>query len=179
MIQFNELLGNRKLIIILELFINNSTTQFLQKDIQKKTGLSKATLIKWLNFLEKENFIDVKKEAVSKKYSLNKENPIIKQLKILYNLMLLKNFKNKIQNFNVKAYLYGSASRGEDVEESDIDILIIGKIKKDQIINDVNKISKKINRQIKIEIFTSLEWSKIASDDKAFFERVEKDRVEF
>lgn len=178
MIQFNELLGNRNEIKILDLLIRNPTTQFLQKDIGKKTKLSKATLIKWLSFLEKKSLVNMKKEGVSKKYSLKRENYIVKQLKILNNLILLDDMKKIIEKFNIKAYLYGSASRGEDAEESDLDVLVVGKIKKDQIIKEINQISEKINKQIKVEIFTLLEWSKVASEDKAFFERVEKDKIE-
>ena len=78
---------------------------------------------------------------------------------------------------NVNVYLYGSAARGEDVESSDIDLLLIGKLDKSTIVKELNKISKKIKKEIKFQIFSRQEWSLMARNDPAFYERVEKDKV--
>jgi predicted nucleotidyltransferase len=68
-------------------------------------------------------------------------------------------------------YLYGSASRGEDVEGSDVDILVIGKER--AIVERV----RVIDGRIKASFFSPLEWAKVAREDPAFYERVEKDRI--
>ena len=52
------------------------------------------------------------------------------------------------------------------------------KIKKEDIIADIGKASEKIKRQIKAEIFSYLEWSQVAKKDRAFYERVEKDKID-
>ena len=122
--------------------------------------------------------IKVKRIGVTKLYSLNRDSPVNVQLKILDNIISLAKITDIGRKYNVKIYLYGSAARGEDNEESDIDILLIGKIKKEQIINEINRISESIGRGIKIAVFTPLEWSRTARNDKPFYERVEKDKKE-
>jgi len=176
MVKINELLGNKNLINILS-FLIESDEELSQTKIRNKIKMSKATLIKWLKYLEKNNFVNIKIEGVSKLYKLNKENTILKQFKILNNIIKIQELNNLIKN-NIKIYLYGSCARGEDSKESDIDLLIIGNIKRHEIIEEINKLSKKLNKKITLQIFSELEWANLEKKDKAFYERVEKDKIE-
>jgi len=173
----NELFGRKALLNLLVFFLKKPSSKLNQKELKQKVKLAKATATKWLRVLEEQDFIIVEKIGVTKLYSLNKENPVIKQLKILDTLLDIIKIKDLAARFDIKAYMYGSAARGEDVEDSDIDILMIGKIKKEQIIQEINNISEKIKRKIKVEIFSQQEWSQMAKKDPAFYERVEKDKI--
>ena len=173
MVNFVELIGNRSLARLLAFFLSEDN-EYSQIEVIKKTKISKATLIKLLRKLEKNQIIEFRRIGVSKLYKLQKDNPIVKQLKILQTLMKLSKLKNL--NNNVKIYLYGSSARGENTTTSDIDLLIIGKIHKEEIMNYIKNISDKI--KINFEIFTPQEWSEIIKKDPAFYERVEKDKIE-
>ena len=177
MVKLNELLGNKNLIKILQFLIENDT-ESSQTKIRNKIKIAKATLIKWLNYLEKNNFVKTRIEGVSKLYKLNKENIILKQFKILNTLIKICELNVLKKKYNIKVYLYGSASRGEDSKESDIDLLIIGDIKRQGIINNIDKLSKKFNKKITLQIFNELEWVNLEKKDKAFYERAEKDKIE-
>lgn len=177
MVKINELLGNKNLIKILDFLIENDE-EISQTKIRNKIKVAKATLIKWLNYLEKNNFVSIKIEGVSKLYKLNKENNILKQFKILNNIIKIQDLNLLIKKHNIKIYLYGSAARGEDSKESDIDLLIIGNVKRQDIINDIDKLGKKINKKITLDMFNDLEWANMERKDKAFYERIEKDKIE-
>ena len=177
MVKLDELLGNKSLIKILHFLIENNN-ELSQTKIRNKIKIAKATLIKWLNYLEKSNFVHVKIEGVSKLYKLNKDNIILKQFKILNSLIKIQELKILSKKNNIKIYLYGSCARGEDFKESDVDLLIIGDVKRQDIINDINNLSKKINRIITMQIFSELEWVNMEKKDRAFYERVEKDKIE-
>lgn len=177
MVKLNELLGNKNLIKVLQFLIENDI-ESSQTKIRNKVKIAKATLIKWLNYLEKNNFVNTRIEGVSKLYKLNKENIILKQFKILNTLIKICGLNELRKKYNIKIYLYGSASRGEDSKESDIDLLIIGYIKRQEIINNIDKLSKRINKKITLQIFNELEWVNLEKKDKAFYERVEKDKIE-
>ena len=176
MVKINELFGNKNLINIIN-FLIESDEELSQTKIRNKIKMSKATLIKWLKYLEKNNFVNIKIEGVSKLYKLNKENTILKQFKILNNIIKIQELTNLIKN-NIKIYLYGSCARGEDSKESDVDLLIIGNIKRHEIIEEINKLSKKLNKKITLQIFSELEWANLDKKDRAFYERVEKDKIE-
>ncbi|MCK4521534.1 MAG: nucleotidyltransferase domain-containing protein [Nanoarchaeota archaeon] len=176
MVQLIEIFGNRKIVNILSFFIKNSSAEISQTDLIKKTKIAKATAVKWMNFLVKNDFLNYKKVGVTNLYRLNNGNLIIKQLKIINTITQLQEL-NKLKDKNIEIYLYGSSSRGEDTEKSDIDILIIGGVKRNEIINLIDNISKKINKKISFNIFKNIEWSMMQKKDKAYYERVEKDKV--
>lgn len=176
MVQLNEL-GNRALLEILTYFIRNPTTKISYSNLRKKVKTAKATLTKHINFLLKEDFIKIEKIGLNKIYELNRENYIVKQLKILDNLLNLGEMVALGKDYGVEIYLYGSASRGEDAENSDVDILIIGRASKEYLYPEVSKISKRSGREIKFKIFTQLEWSQLSRKDAPFYERVEKDKI--
>ncbi len=61
--------------------------------------------------------------------------------------------------------LYGSYARGENDMHSDLDILTISTAKK----IDASKISKKIGVMVNLMNFTSVQWSKQAKENRAFY----------
>jgi predicted nucleotidyltransferase len=174
MVQFDRLLGNKKLIKILDFLFDNPTQEFSQTELIKKIRIAKATIGKWLKLLEKEDFIRVKSIGLTKLYKLNNNNILVKELKKLKNLIGLEKIKEIGEKHNVKIFLYGSHARGENTEESDVDLLVIGKATKEAIFPEV----KKINKDINIQIFTPPHWSEMSRKDPSFYERVEKDRIE-
>ncbi|HII16000.1 MAG TPA: nucleotidyltransferase domain-containing protein [Nanoarchaeota archaeon] len=178
MVQLIELIGNKKQASLIVFFIRHPTMKIHQQDIKKEVKIAKATLIKWLNMLANKGMIGFAQYGRTKIYSLNRENTIIKRLKVLDNFLLVAGVKAIAEKHDSSAYLFGSAARGEDAEDSDIDILLIGKVNREDIIRDINKISEKIQRNINVQIFSPLEWSQMAKKDAAFYERVEKDKVE-
>lgn len=176
MVQLIEL-GKRTLLEVLSFFIRNPSAKISYTDLRKKLKIAKATLTKHLNFLLKGEIIKVDRIGLNKIYQLNKENYIVTHLKILDNLLQLNNISELGKKYGIEIYLYGSAARGEDTENSDLDLLVIGKTKKEQVFPEISKILKNIGKEIKIVIFDSLEWSQLARKDAPFYERVEKDKI--
>lgn len=176
MVQLIETLGNKKLLNVLLFFIKNPSIEISQTNLIKKTKIAKATAVKWLSFLVKHRFLSYKKIGVTNLYKLNNNNLMIRQLKIINTLTYLQDLY-KLKDEGIEIYLYGSSSRGEDTGKSDIDLLVIGNIKRNEIIDLIDGLSKKINKKINFNIFRSIEWSMMQKKDKAYYERVEKDKV--
>ena len=176
MAQLTEL-ANKSLMKALSFFLRNPTSRNSYTNLREKIKIAKATLTKHLDFLLKENFIQVEKIGLNKIYRLNRDNQVVRQFKILDNLLSLNEIKALVEKCNVEIYLYGSSSRGEDTENSDIDLLIIGKINKEKLMPYLSSISKQIKREIKLAVFSPLEWSQLSRKDNAFYERVEKDKI--
>lgn len=168
-------LGKKGLIKILDYFLDNPE-EISQTDLLKKVKLAKATVIKWVSFLEKEEILKIKKIGNTKLLRLDNDLAIIKQLKLLNVLFKLKNL-DKLKDKNIEVYLYGSSARGENYENSDVDLLIIGNIKRNDIIEVIDNIQKENNIKINFQIFTQFNWSRMLKTDKAYFERVEKDKI--
>jgi predicted nucleotidyltransferase len=170
----NELLGNRVSLKIIEFFLNNPSKEFTWTDINRKLKIAKASTTKWLSFLLSNNFLVKIDRSGASFYKLNQDFEIVKQTKVLYNLTALIPFFKK--PIGARIFLYGSASRGEDKEDSDIDLLIIGERTK-EILKTIRELESKLNRRVKPSFYTEFEWSQMARKDPAFYERVERDKI--
>lgn len=155
---------------VLTFFLDNPSGEFYEKEIQQKVGAAKLSVSKWLRVLGELGFISVNRRGRLKLNRLNRENPLVKQLKILSTVSRLLPKLRPLSGMG-EMYLYGSAARGEDVEGSDIDILLIGRDRR-----LVGKL-KAIDKRVKANFLTPLEWAKAARDDPAFYERVERDKI--
>ena len=155
---------------MLRFLLNNPRGEFYEREIQQKVGVARASARKWLHALEQLGFISTTRRGRLKLYRLNRENPLVKQLKVLSTIseLLPKLERHRGEG---EIYLYGSAARGEGLEDSDLDILVVWRDRK-----VIDKL-KAIDERIKVSFFTPLEWAKMASEDPAFYERVERDKI--
>ena len=163
-----DIMGKKSPNRILKMFIQNPTTEMQLKHIESSTKLAKLSVLKWTKCLAGQKLLTVRSVGRTALYGLNKDNPSVKQLRILHNLNYID---SKLGHVDGKVFLYGSFTRGENTEKSDIDILVIGKNR------DVIKKLKSMDSRINVSFYTPVEWSMAARKDKAFFNNVEKDKI--
>ena len=175
MVQLSEL--NKSGLLVLEFFLGNPTSEFSYTEVRGRTKLAKATLSESLKFLVKSEFLEFKRIGVTKLYRVRKEDVVIKQFKILNTLLKLAPLKEISKIYGCEIFLYGSAARGEDTEKSDIDLLVIGRVEKEKLKDDIARNLRKLGKEIKIQFFSQIEWAGRERKDKSFYERVEKDKI--
>jgi predicted nucleotidyltransferase len=120
--------------------------------------VSQPAIKKAIPPLEKNNFIKLSRDKESKRYSitLNRDNSEVIYLKRANNLERI--YLSKLSSFlydffpGTTIILFGSYSRGEDSESSDIDISIIGVSEKE--IN-LSKFQKEMERNISLHFYHS------------------------
>lgn len=137
---------------VLELFFRNPTKKFNVREVAKLAGITPPTASYKLKRLEKEKLIKKETKANLILHSANMDNKAFIDKKRINNLSLLYN--SEIIYFLKEEYdepdaiiLFGTYSKGEDVETSDIDIAIITNKDKDL---DLTKYEKKFERRIHI-----------------------------
>ena len=139
---------------VANVFFNEPTKEHYLIEISKKSKLAHTSVKKHLLTLKE---LSVIKESIEEKgnrkfplYKANLENKTFKFYKKVYNITKLKELglieflKNKLMPKSI--ILFGSYSRGEDIEDSDIDIFI--ECKKEEI--DISKFKKHLNRNIQL-----------------------------
>lgn len=123
---------------------------------------------------ENDGFVKVIRNIKLKKSSIKKNLVLEKKMVI----ERIKNILNKYHPY--AAYLYGSTARGENKENSDIDLFVIWKkIPKDEIIQQIyNKLYLAFNRRID---FVNYQYNgksiKITSTDTCYIKNVIDDAV--
>lgn len=134
---------------ILEVFFKEPLTIHFIREIGKKIKLAPTSVKKNIEELLKENLIIKQKSKPFAGYIANRESELFLHYKKTYNFYSLYDLKNKlIQELYPQAIVvFGSYCLGEDIEESDIDIVIVSKITKDI---DLQKFEKILERKINI-----------------------------
>lgn len=156
---------------VLDFLIQHPGNEFLEKEIQKATKISKAGVNFVLRDLVKIELVKKQKRGKISFYSIAFDHPIVKQLKVLKTLVDLEPLMKKIKKLSKKIILYGSRSRGEDTSESDIDLFIVT--------NNYNLVSEamkknKLSKRIKLIIRSPLEYVEIENTDPTFYKEVEQ-----
>lgn len=117
------------------------------KSISKRIGLAHTSVRKLVDDLLRMNLIQKKKAKPFDGFVANRDNDDFIFYKRVYNLFSLKEISDFIVSnlFPELVVVFGSYSRGEDVESSDIDILVVSRSFRDL---DLEKFEKKLKRKI-------------------------------
>ncbi len=172
-----EILGSKHCIQLLRLLIDRSGEELYQGEIIKESGISPNTAMKWLKFLAGQGVLAEHWKGGLKIYSLGISHPVVKQLKILINVASLYEIVKDFAEEGLEIYLFGSAARGEDMKESDIDLLIVGSIDNITLVELTGKIHDALDKKVNPVVKNPFEYSQMYSTDKVFYENVQRDRI--
>ncbi|MBI2675807.1 MAG: nucleotidyltransferase domain-containing protein [Candidatus Aenigmarchaeota archaeon] len=134
---------------ILQLFFDCPTKSFHLREICRLTKLGMPSVRNHVKKLEKWGFIMRKKSGVYEGY-ISDRSEMFKIYK--RNDMLIRLKESGLIEFLVETFipdavvLFGSAARGEDIESSDIDLLLIAKEKE----VDLKRFKKDLKRNISL-----------------------------
>ncbi len=149
----NRRFGTKK-ARIMEFFLDNPTKEIHARALSRKIKVSAPWVIKTAQELEKEGLVKISRDKgiMETMIRANRENHVFAELKRSYNLLQIS--ESGLKEYLIRSFkrpeciiLFGSYSKGEDTEQSDVDIAIIVRNKSD--IN-VKIYEKKLQRQINI-----------------------------
>lgn len=151
---------------IREFFFVNPNAKIRVREIEKKLKLSLPSVIRYCAELKEEGILNTIKIGSVTFYTADKTNNNFLLEKKLYNIKSLYTsgaveFLKKELN-NPVIILFGSYSKGEDIETSDIDLYIETPSKKEI---ELTKFENKLNR--KIQIFKHKDISEIRNRNLA------------
>ena len=149
---------------VAEKIFNEPNKSFHLRGISLSSGISTTAGVNAIKELEQYGIVKVEKTPITSNIKSNQESDSYLFYKKIFNLYRLERYeviKSIINTFRAKTVvLFGSFSKGEDIENSDIDILIISNRKGNESFNKyIRKVEKLLNRKINFIILSSLEKS--------------------
>ncbi len=137
--------------IIKTYFLDNPTAKLRVREIERTVHTSLPSTIRFCKDLEQEHILTIIKIGTVKFYTANKMSPQyllekrLHNIKQIYNSGLIDYLNQEFSN--PVLILFGSFAKGEDIEESDIDIYLETPSKKK--IN-IEKFEKQLKKQIQL-----------------------------
>lgn len=154
---------------IMALFFEHPRREFYLRQVSKETGVSVGAVKKYLDRLVKKKLL--LKRALGNLYlfEANREYLLFKQAMLSYNIekLLDSGLIDRLLELAPESItLYGSFARGENDEDSDIDMLVIAEKKEAPSLHGLPK------GELNVSIYSRKEWKVKAQKDKAFYEQV-------
>ena len=137
-----------------EVFFVRPTKEHSLMDVSRSIGLAHTSVKKNLRELVKQDLVIDSVERKGKRkfpvYRANRDNRLFREQKMIYNLASLLDsgfIKFMEEKFAPKSIVvFGSYRRGEDIENSDIDVFL--ECREEEV--KVDKFKKKLNREIQL-----------------------------
>ena len=169
--------ATRQLLGILYL---NHSDRFYIRELERLTKLPVNAVRRELIKLESSGFLKSKEEGKVKYYWANKDNPIFEELRsiILKTQVVgetLQKALNKVPGIKF-AFVYGSLAQNKDTADSDIDLMIFGKVDSVKLHKEISKIEEIVKRSINYSI-EEIKDNKIKKS--AFIKRIIDDKKLF
>ena len=156
----NNTLFDKNLLKIASIFFKNPSKTFHLRQLALESGLSTTSVSNACNKLILQKVIKIVKNDITKEFKADLENEEYFGAKTLFNIfsIRLSGLIDELKkNLNPKVIvLFGSYVKGEDIEKSDIDLLIISLRNKDL---DLSKYEKVLSRKIQLVILENLKKS--------------------
>ena len=155
---------------VLALFLKNPHIDYYLRETSRILDMDPMTIKRSLDMLVKDKFLIKFEEKNRILYRANLEDPSLRYLKISYNLSFLQ--EKKIVEFIINRMksvtsimLFGSFAKGENDENSDIDIIVISQSRN----KPTSEIAELLNKDVNLLNFTPSQWSKQSKINRAFY----------
>lgn len=152
---------------ILTEILLNSEREYHIRELSRITDVSPIHVQKELKNLESLGLLRSKKKGNLALYMLEKDSTISDDLKRIFlktegvGTMLFKGLDKKKIRY---ALIYGSFAKGTETTKSDIDVLVIGEIDEDSLLDSISKVEKRIGREINFIHWTPKEFVQKAKE---------------
>ena len=149
---------------LLVLYFTNPSKKYYLRELERLLNFSVGNIRRELIKLESAGLFLSENKGNLLYYYLNQSYPLFDELKsIIFKTSgvpkMLQNILKKINGIS-QAFIYGSFAKGEEKEDSDIDLLIIGKVDEDELIEEINKLERKLQREINYAIYGKEDFNK-------------------
>ncbi|MEM5881547.1 MAG: nucleotidyltransferase domain-containing protein [Candidatus Aenigmatarchaeota archaeon] len=158
-----RLMRSRTRVKLLKLFFLNRGREFYLREIARLTRDNLNSVRRELNNLVKIKIIEERKRGNQKLYKVNKNSPIYEELRklVLKSVGIGDTLRENLSKFNVVyALIYGSFAAGEEVEESDIDLLIVGDLNEEKLIEVIRQLEYELAREVHYIFWSTKEFKK-------------------
>lgn len=168
---------------LLAFYFNHPGVELYVRELARIIKEDPTNLLRELNKLEKQGIFISTFKGRQKYFKLNKnfslysefKNIVAKTVGIETDLLRLIEGTDGVEF----CFIYGSYASGKDSGDSDIDLFIIGKINKDLLIEKINRLEKKISRDINYRIFSEKDFKKVVNEKNSFILNILKNKKIF
>ena len=158
---------------VLSFFLADPFSEYYEREVARKTGVSRGSAHNILVLLAKVNFLTRQEKGRMLIYKLNLKEPTVKQLKITVDTFALKTLIDKLKAETQKVMLFGSCAQGTDTKDSDIDLLVITS-ERDVVKKIISQFNQNHERRIVAILVDVNGFVRLKNEDKPLYENIQR-----
>lgn len=171
-----KLFSSRVRVEILSTFLMNPKRDLYVREVARLTGEDYKNVSMELRNLEEIGLLSSRNEGNLKYFSLNKAFVIYEELKSIFMktkgaVGILREAVSTKRDIDY-AFIYGSFATGEERAESDIDLMVIGRISLEEVLVLIRGPEEKLSREINVSLYDLQEIRKRVKDHDPFIMEV-------
>ena len=164
--QVDKLFGSRTRVLILSKLVMNPNHSFYIRQLSTQLGVTFSVVYKELENLKALGLVTEQRKGKLRLFTINKQSVIYDELRklLVKTTALGQQLQASLPELETAKYalIYGSIARGEELETSDVDLLIIGDIAEEKLIAGIRKVEEGIGREINYILWSETEFEKRA-----------------
>jgi predicted nucleotidyltransferase/predicted transcriptional regulator len=164
-----DLLFGRTRGAILALLYGHADQSFYTRQIAREVDASVGAVQRELENLSKVGLIVRRSVGSQVFYQAKRDAPIFREMQGLVNktigiFSVLRSALHPLAKRVLVAFVYGSVAREEETAQSDVDLLVVGKAKLDEVLSRLSTVEKSIGRPVNPTVYSVEEFrSKLAN----------------
>jgi predicted nucleotidyltransferase len=168
---------------LLVLYFTNPNKKYYLRELERILNFSVGNIRRELIKLESTGLFLSENKGNLVYYYLNQSYPLFEELKsIIFKTSgahkMLQNILKKFDGID-RAFIYGSFAKREEREGSDIDLLIIGEVNEDKLIEVISNVERKLQREINYAIYGKEDFNKKKKEGNSFISDILKEKKIF
>jgi DNA-binding transcriptional ArsR family regulator len=170
-----KILSSRVRSEIFRLLFGLSDKELHVREIERRTGLSIATVRQELKKLLQMELLLARRDGNRLYYRGNKEHPLFPDIQsmVLKTVGIVEPLKEVLDKNNVNiAFIFGSVANNREGAVSDLDLMVIGTVGLRTVSGWLSGISEKIGREINPHVLSLNEYRKRKRAREHFLNRV-------
>jgi len=164
--QVDKLFGSRTRVLILSKLVTKPNHSFYIRQLATQLGVTFSVVYKELENLKALGLVTEQRKGRLRLFTINKNAVIYDELRklLLKTTALGQQLMSSLPELKTAKYalIYGSIARGEELETSDVDLLIIGDIAEENLIDGIRKVEEGIGREINYILWSEREFEERA-----------------
>ena len=163
------LFGKTRQAVLTSLFERGSKGVYV-RELERQTGISTGALHHELQKLTEADLIEKDNDGNRVIYRINESHPISAELRGIIEKTVglpaqLRRVLSDLESVIRYAAIFGSTARGTSHSGSDIDLLVVGELSPSQVIERIQPLEERLQRDIGFRLYTPQEFEQRRQQD--------------
>jgi len=161
----SETLFGRTRGAVLSVLYGHVGKGFYLRQLARLTDIALGPVQREIRQLVEAGLVTRKTVGAQTLYSANQKSPVFREIKSLVNKTvgmrdILADALDPLRERINLAFVYGSVARSRETENSDVDLMIVGKVDFDEVIAGLAGAEKTLNREVNPTVYSIREFGK-------------------